>query len=123
MGRVRERQAQCLEQSEEGGRHRRDEGAGVRESWTMYGLEATEKLEVESEKASLSLSTAVMEGGRERKGTEQVRASWPRAPPSSGGSLCPEQADGGQSRAEWRVTTMQDGDGSKVLSLSPALGA
>lgn len=52
MGRVRERQAKCLEQSEEGGRDRRDEGAGVRESWTMYGLEATEKLEVESEKAS-----------------------------------------------------------------------
>lgn len=64
-----------------------------------------------------------MEGGRERKGTQQVRASWPGAPPSSGGSLCPEQADGGQSRAEWRVTTMQDWDGSKVLSLSPVLGA
>lgn len=53
------------------GRVRRGEGAGVSESWTAYGLEATEELGVESkcnvEPLGLRLSTAVMEeGGREK---------------------------------------------------------
>lgn len=96
MGRGREQQAKCLEQCRRG-RDRRDEGTEVRESWTVCGLEA--KAAWSRVPESLSHSTAVMQGGKEGEkrdrvnfqsdsGAERVWGS------SSGGSLCPGQADG-----------------------------